>query len=581
MIFRYLRRIDWIMVACCAVLIICQVILDFRIPEYMAEITGHIKSGHSTDTVIDCGYRMLVCAFLSLAAAILTSVLVSRVSSALCRTVGNLQYRNIQKWSRKDLDSFSVASLITRSTNDINQLQQYVGRLIITLVKAPTVAVWALIKISSSTFEWTAVTLLAMVLLLTMIFLILWRGIPHLRKIRHLTDNVNENTREELEGMRTIRAYNADEKTFEKFDKSSEELRDTAVRMIRIISTIDPISASMMNFLTMSIYWIGAIVINSAYGDTGYQLKLFSDMIVFTSYASMVMSAVLMAKGVIKSSLDFAISSKRIEEVINYKPSTEYGTCKASDSPEPGSVSFDHVSFTYPNTDTEILHDVSFTIRKGETVAFIGPTASGKTTVMSLMVRLYDPSSGTVSLGGLDIREYARGELTPVLGYVPQTPVVYTGSIRNNLCFGEPADDEDLMHALRIAHLDETVDNMADGMNTRLTQHGWNLSGGQRQRLSLARVVYKGAQIYIFDDSFSALDSKTDKDLRKALFEETAGATKIIVAQRVGTIVDADRIIVLDKGSVVASGKHSELMESCELYREIATSQLEESDGKR
>ncbi len=521
---------------------------------------------------------MIACAFISLTAAVFTSVLVSRVSSSLCRTLGELQFRNIQNWSKEDLDSFSIASLITRSTNDINQLQLYVGRLIITAVKAPTVAAWAVIKIFTSTFEWTAVTFSAVVLLMAAICFILWRGTPYIRRQRKLIDGVNANVTEVLEGMDTIRIYNADGIILGKFDESSAELRDNAIRMRHIAAAISPISTSMMNFLTMSTYWIGAVVISSAYGDTDRQMMLFSDMIVFTLYATMVLSAILTAKGTITGFLDYSVSSKRIEEVICYQPSAEYGTCKASDSPEPGNVSFDHVSFTYPNTDTEVLHDISFTIKKGETVAFVGPTASGKSTIMSLIVRLYDATSGTVSVGGTDVRDYAKRELCPVTGYVPQTPVVFTGTLRNNITFGVPADDEEIMRALRIAHLDETAANMPKGLDTYLSQHGWSLSGGQRQRLAIARVVYKSAQIYIFDDSFSALDSRTDRNLRRALWGETAGATKIIVAQRVGTITEADRIIVLDKGTIVASGKHSELIESCELYREIAASQTEGSD---
>ena len=569
------------MVACCVMLIVCQVYLDLRIPEYMSEITYHLQVGDATDVVVRCGRNMLACAFISLGLAICTSVLASRVASALCRTLRELQFRRIQTWSRQDLDSFSVASLITRSTNDVYQMQQFIGRAINMVIKAPILAIWAVFKITSSAFEWTAVTAVAMVILLVAMMLIMWRGVPYIRKMQWFVDAVNAETREELEGMRTIRAYNAEQRTIGEFDRSSDDLRDNAVKAVRIMSALHPFASSMMSFLTMAIYWVGAAVINSASGDMDRQMLLFSDMIVFTSYATMVLSSVMMATGILRMLPNIIVSSKRIEEVILHESPIKDGPLKASDASDPGAVSFDHVSFSYPGTDVEVLHDVSFSVGRGETLAIIGPTASGKSTIINLIARLYDASSGTVSVGGSDVRQYAEDELSSMIGYVPQTAVVFTGSMKDNVCYGgaEGTDDE-AMRALRIAQLDDLVHRLPEGLDSDVSQHGWNLSGGQKQRLSIARAVRKDPPIYLFDDTFSALDSKTDRDLRSALSKETAGSTKIIVAQRVGTILDADRIIVLENGAVVGSGKHSELMETCDLYREIAMSQLEDFDDR-
>lgn len=569
------------MVACCVALILGQVYLDLRIPEYMSEITYRLQAGDATETIAACGERMVACAFISLALAICTSVLASRVASSLSRTLRERQFRQIEKWSRQDLDSFSVASLITRSTNDVYQIQQFIGRAISMVIKAPTIAIWALLKITSSAFEWTAVTAAAMAVLLASISLILWRGIPYVRKMQWFVDAVNAETREELEGMRTIRAYNAEERTTRGFDESSEDLRDNAIKATRFMSAMHPLASSMMSFLTMAIYWAGAGIINGAAGSTDRQMLLFSDMIVFTSYATMVLSSVMMATGILRMMPNILVSSRRIEEVINHESPIRDGPCDASDAVDPGTVKFDHVSFTYPGTDTEVLHDISFEARRGSTLAIIGPTASGKSTIINLIARLYDATEGKVEVGGRDVRDYSEEELSSMMGYVPQTALVFSGSMRYNVCYGgREKTEEEAQRAVRIAQLEELVERMPEGMDCDVSQHGWNLSGGQKQRLSIARAVCKDPQIYLFDDTFSALDSRTDRDLREALAEETSGATRIIVAQRVGTIVDADLILVIESGRIVGSGTHKELMETCDLYREIARSQLEDFDER-
>lgn len=579
MILRYLRGRDWAMIACCVTLIIGQVYLDLRIPEYMSEITYRLQTGDGTDEIAECGIRMIACAFASLGLALCTSVLSARAASSLCRTLREKQFRKIATWSRQDLDSFSVASLITRSTNDVYQLQQFIGRAINMVVKAPVLAIWALLKITSSAFEWTAVTGAAMAVLLIAISLVMWRGTPYIRKMQWFVDAVNSETREELEGMRTIRAYNAEAKTEKEFDRSSEDLRDNAVKAVKIMSLMHPLASSMMSFLTMGIYWVGAGVIEASSGNADAQMRLFSDMIVFTSYATMVLSSVMMATGILRIMPNIIVSSRRIEEVISHDSPIRDGSLYAEDALEPGAVEFDHVSFKYPGSEREALHDVTFRAEPGSTLAIIGPTASGKSTIISLIARLYDATEGSVSVGGRDVREYREDDLDSMIGYVPQTAVVFTGSMKDNVGYGGKArSDEMIERAIRVAQLSELVERMPDGMDSDVSQHGWNLSGGQKQRLSIARAVCKDSPIYLFDDSFSALDSRTDRNLREALKKETAGATKIIVAQRVGTIIDADEILVLDEGRIVDSGTHEELMAACPLYREIAQSQLEDFD---
>ena len=579
MILRYLRGRDWAMIACCVTLIIGQVYLDLRIPEYMSEITYRLQTGDGTDEIAECGIRMIACAFASLGLALCTSVLSARAASSLCRTLREKQFRKIATWSRQDLDSFSVASLITRSTNDVYQLQQFIGRAINMVVKAPVLAIWALLKITSSAFEWTAVTGAAMAVLLIAISLVMWRGTPYIRKMQWFVDAVNSETREELEGMRTIRAYNAEAKTEKEFDRSSEDLRDNAVKAVKIMSLMHPLASSMMSFLTMGIYWVGAGVIEASSGNADAQMRLFSDMIVFTSYATMVLSSVMMATGILRIMPNIIVSSRRIEEVISHDSPIRDGSLYAEDALEPGAVEFDHVSFKYPGSEREALHDVTFRAEPRSTLAIIGPTASGKSTIISLIARLYDATEGSVSVGGRNVREYREDDLDSMIGYVPQTAVVFTGSMKDNVGYGGKArSDEMIERAIRVAQLSELMERMPDGMDSDVSQHGWNLSGGQKQRLSIARAVCKDPPIYLFDDSFSALDSRTDRNLREALKKETAGATKIIVAQRVGTIIDADEILVLDEGRIVGSGTHEELMAACPLYREIAQSQLEDFD---
>ena len=580
-----LRHLSWrgrLMLAICVFLIAGQVYLDLRIPEYMGVITDHLQAGTATDVIARDGAAMVVCALLSLLLAACTAVLAARVSADLCHTLRRLLFSSVGAFSRQDVDGFSASSLITRSTNDVYQIQQFLPRAINMVVKAPMIGIMAVWKISSSSFQWTSVTVIAMIVLLAAFSVMLYRGMPYMRSMQRHVDSVNKMTREGLEGARGIRAYNAESRQQARLTEASGRLLDNSITLVRVMAPMHALASSMMNFLTLAIYWVGAGIIQSAAGP-GEQMSLFSDMIVFTSYATQIISAVMMASGIIRGLPRFMVSSRRICEVIDHVPSV-----RDPDAPVAtealGRVEFRDVTFRYPGTDREVLSGVSFVAEPGETVAVIGPTASGKSTLLSLIPRLYDVTSGSVLVDGADVRSYTFKDLNSRIGYVPQTAVVFSGTVRDNVNYGgvsDSRDDADVERALRVAQLWEFVSGLPDGLDTDLAQHGWSLSGGQRQRLAIARAVCRGPRIYLFDDTFSALDYRTDRDVRDALGRETSGATRIVVAQRVGTIMDADRIVVLDSGRVVGIGTHDELLESCPLYREIAESQTEACDARR
>ena len=582
MILRHLSWRGWLMLAACVFLIAGQVYLDLRIPEYMGIITDHLQAGTATEIVASDGARMVACALLSLLLAACTAVLAARVSADLCHTLRMRMFASVGAFSRQDVDGFSASSLITRSTNDVYQIQQFLPRAINMVVKAPMIGVMAVWKISSSSFQWTAVTVIAMVVLLAAFSAMLYRGMPYMRSMQRHVDSVNMMTREGLEGARGIRAYNAEPRQEARLAEASGRLLENSLTLVRVMAPMHALASSMMNFLTLAIYWVGAGIIQSAAGP-GEQMSLFSDMIVFTSYATQIISAVMMASGIIRGLPRVMVSSRRICEVIDHIPSVSDPAEPAVTEPR-GRVEFRDVTFRYPGTDRDVLSGVSFVAEPGETVAIIGPTASGKSTLVSLIPRLYDVTSGSILVDGADVRSYTFEELNSRLGYVPQTAVVFSGTVRDNVNYGGGSgsrDDGDVERALRVAQLWDFVSGLPDGLDTDLAQHGWSLSGGQRQRLAIARAVCRDPGVYLFDDTFSALDYRTDRDIREALDRETSGATRIVVAQRVGTIMDADRIVVLDGGHVVGIGTHGELMDTCPLYREIAESQTEASDARR
>ena len=576
MILKYLGRRDWIWVVACVAFIVCQVYFDLRIPEYMSEITDHIQMGMGSDIVARDGLAMVVCSLLSLAASLCAGAMSARTAACLSRNLRRLEFERVQSFSKQDINSFSAASLITRSTNDVYHIQEFTARGLQISVKAPIMAVWALSKINAGAFEWTAVTAIALIVLVMVIILLVKLNFPFMKRIQWLMDGVNRSTRENLEGLRVIRAYNAEGYQQEKFDRANEDLLKNNLTAVRIMAPLHPISSSLMNFLTLAIYWIGAGIIVST-SSQAEQMTLFSDMIVFTTYATQVVMSVMMLTGIFRGLPRAMVSASRIEEVIEHEPAIRDGP-GVGDTEQKGTVEFRDVAFSYRD-DREVVSDISFKVEAGQTFAIIGPTGSGKTSLVNLIPRMYEATSGSVMVDGHDVKEYGLRELRSRIGYVPQSAVIFSGSVKENVNYGEGANDrseDDIRRALDIAQASSFVDSMSEGMDSFISQHGRNVSGGQKQRISIARAVCREPEIYIFDDTFSALDYRTDRDLRAALKRETSGHTTIIVAQRIGTIMDADRIIVLENGRIVGDGDHASLMNDCPLYREIAESQLSE-----
>lgn len=576
MILKYLGRRDWIWVVACVAFIVCQVYFDLRIPEYMSEITDHIQMGMGSDIVARDGLAMVVCSLLSLAASLCAGAMSARTAACLSRNLRRLEFERVQSFSKQNINSFSAASLITRSTNDVYHIQEFTARGLQISVKAPIMAVWALSKINAGAFEWTAVTAIALIVLVMVIILLVKLNFPFMKRIQWLMDGVNRSTRENLEGLRVIRAYNAEGYQQEKFDRANKDLLDNNLTAVRIMAPLHPISSSLMNFLTLAIYWIGAGIIVST-SSQAEQMTLFSDMIVFTTYATQVVMSVMMLTGIFRGLPRAMVSSSRIQEVIEHEPAIRDGP-GVGDTEQKGTVEFRDVTFSYGD-DREVVSDISFKVEAGQTFAIIGPTGSGKTSLVNLIPRMYEATSGSVMVDGHDVKEYGLRELRSRIGYVPQSAVIFSGSVRDNINYGEGSDDrseDDIRRALDIAQASSFVDSMSEGMDSFISQHGRNVSGGQKQRISIARAVCREPEIYIFDDTFSALDYRTDRDLRAALKRETSGHTTIIVAQRIGTIMDADRIIVLENGKIVGDGDHGSLMRDCPLYREIAESQLSE-----
>ncbi|MDY7060113.1 MAG: ABC transporter ATP-binding protein [Methanomethylophilus alvi] len=575
MILKYFRKRDWALTAALVVFIICQVYLDLEIPGYMNDITYAIQTGSGTDVVKEYGTDMVLCAFLSLGFSVAAGFCATNIAASLGRTLRERQFDRVQEFSMQDMDRFSAASLITRSTNDVYHLMVFTARGLQIVIKSPILATWALLKISGKNWEWTAATAAAVVVLVAVVAVTMWYTVPRFKKIQWLTDGINRATRENLDGIRVIRAYNAEEYQQKKFDKANDDLLENNVANAHAMAPMHPITSSLNNFLTLAIYWIGAGLIAAA-GSTGDKMVLFSDMIVFSSYAMQVVSAFMLMIGIIRGLPRAMVAAGRVEEVIEAEPSIKDGGFDGVTDAE-GEVEFRDVSFSYPDAEGPAIEKVSFKVGKGQTLAIIGPTGSGKSTLVNLIPRFYDATGGQVLVDGIDVREYDQKALRRRIGYVPQSAVIFSGSVEYNVNYGDTSADRtegDVRKALEIAQGIDFVEKMEGGMDGHVSQYGRNVSGGQKQRICIARAVCKRPEILIFDDTFSALDFKTDLALRESLKRETAGTTNIIVAQRIGTIMDADRIIVLDKGKVVGDGTHDRLMKECGIYRDIAMSQM-------
>lgn len=580
-IFRYFKGKDWAFIAASVVFIVAQVWLDLKMPDYMKQITVLVQTPGSAmaDIWIQGGW-MLFCALGSLASSVVVGFFASRVAANFSKNLRAATFRKVEGFSMEEVNGFSTASLITRSTNDITQIQMIIAMGLQVLIKAPIMAVWAITKISSKAWQWTLATGITVVVLVAMILVIMAFVLPKFKKIQKLTDNLNGVTRENLTGIRVVHAYNAEEYQEQKFEKANDDLTKNHLFTMRIMAVMNSGMSLLMNGLTLSIFWIGIFVINAAGLEA--KLDIFGDMTVFSMYAMQVVMAFMLLTMIFIMLPRASVSAKRINEVLSTETKIKDGEGAEGKTSGVGEIEFRNVSFRYPNAAEDVLTNVSFTARKGETVAFIGSTGSGKSTLINLVPRFYDATEGEILIDGVNIKDYKLKELHNKLGYVPQKAVLFTGTVASNVSYGdngkEPPSEEQIKKAVAVAQATDFVEKKEGGYDSFIAQGGTNVSGGQKQRLSIARAVCKNPEIYIFDDSFSALDYKTDRELRGALKNETADATTLIVAQRIGTIKDADKILVLDEGKVVGTGTHRELLDSCEIYREIALSQLSEEE---
>lgn len=581
---KLLKKLTWkdfILAAVAFVFIIVQVWLSLTMPDYMSEITKLVQTkGSKMNDILIAGGKMLACALGSLLAAVCTSICASKISSNFSANLRGQVFHKVQSFSMEEIGNFSTASLITRSTNDITQVQMLIVMGLEVLLKAPIMAVWALCKISTKNWQWTASTGVAVVVLLSFVCVCVAVALPKFKKLQSLTDNLNRVTRENLTGLNVVRAYNAEGYQQKKFNDANDELTKTQLFANRTMGTMMPGIQMVMNALMLAIYWIGAYLISNA--QMFDKLTIFSDMIVFTQYAMQVVMSFMMLVMIFVLLPRASVSAKRINEVLDMPLSIKDGTKENGIDGKKGEVEFRNVSFCYPDAEKDVIEDISFTAHKGETIAFIGSTGCGKSTVINMIPRFYDATKGEVLVDGVNVKEYTQKALRNKIGYVSQKAVLFTGSIKSNVAYGDNGTkgftDDDVKHAIETAQAKEFVDKTEGGVDAFVAQGGSNFSGGQKQRLSIARAICRHPEILIFDDSFSALDYKTDRVLRDTLRKTCADATRFIVAQRIGTIRDADKIIVLDDGKIAGMGKHNELMETCEVYRQIAYSQLSKEE---
>ena len=581
---KLLKKLTWkdfILAAVAFVFIIVQVWLSLTMPDYMSEITKLVQTkGSKMNDILIAGGKMLACALGSLLAAVCTSICASKISSNFSANLRGQVFHKVQSFSMEEIGNFSTASLITRSTNDITQVQMLIVMGLEVLLKAPIMAVWALCKISTKNWQLTASTGVAVVVLLSFVGVCVAVALPKFKKLQSLTDNLNRVTRENLTGLNVVRAYNAEGYQQKKFNDANDELTKTQLFANRTMGTMMPGIQMVMNGLMLAIYWIGAYLISNA--QMFDKLTIFSDMIVFTQYAMQVVMSFMMLVMIFVLLPRASVSAKRINEVLDMPLSIKDGTKENGIDGKKGEVEFRNVSFCYPDAEKDVIEDISFTAHKGETIAFIGSTGCGKSTVINMIPRFYDATKGEVLVDGVNVKEYTQKALRNKIGYVSQKAVLFTGSIKSNVAYGDNGTkgftDDDVKQAIETAQAKEFVDKTEGGVDAFVAQGGSNFSGGQKQRLSIARAICRHPEILIFDDSFSALDYKTDRVLRDTLRKTCADATRFIVAQRIGTIRDADKIIVLDDGKIAGMGKHNELMETCEVYRQIAYSQLSKEE---
>lgn len=572
-----LRRREWTMAAACAVLILGQIYFDLSLPDYMSDLTVLIKTPDSTlADILHTGLEMLGCTLASAVLCVICGYLTAKVAAGFSFSVREAVFRKITDFGQQEMMAFSIPSLINRTTNDITQVQMLTAMGLQILIKSPIMAVWAIIKIVGKSWTLSAITAGFVAALLVMMVVIIGVVVPRFRRVQKLTDRINLVARENLNGINVVHAYNAEDYQNAKFQRGNEELMHTQLFNQRAFAFLMPGVTLAMNALSLVIYWVGASIVNGvSAADTAARLATFSNIVVFGTYATYVIMSIMMMVMIIMLIPAAQVSAQRINEVLETRNSLTQGT--RTDAPEAGTVEFRDVSFHYPSSDKNVLEHISFTARRRETVAFIGATGSGKTTLVSLAARFYDATEGQVLVDGVDVRDYTFDALYDRVGYMTQKAVLFSGDIRSNVLFGASRggnSDEDVQKALDLAQASEFVDRMPGGIRAPIAEGGTNVSGGQKQRLSIARALARRPEILVFDDSFSALDYRTDAKLRAGLDRELKDTTRLIVAQRIGTIRNADKIIVLDEGKMVGMGTHRELMQTCPVYQEIARSQL-------
>ena len=577
-LLKSFRKKEWLITIVSVCLIVMQVWLELKMPDYMSKVTILVQTEGSkmSDILINGGY-MLLCAFGSLVGAVIVGYLIALLSAGFSKKLRGKLFRKVEEMSMSEVKEFSTNSLITRTTNDITQVEMFVGFGLQLLIKAPVTAIWAITKILNKSWEWSAVTAVAVVILLVVIGILTIIVLPKFKIVQKLTDKLNEVTRENLTGIRVVRAFNAEDYQEKKFKNVNDDLTNLQLFNQKSMSIMSPVMYLIMYMLTLIIYFIGAYLIKDAM--MADKIALFGDMVVFSSYAMQIIMSFLMLAMIFMILPRAQVSASRINEVLDTDISVKDGNVETKK--EVGTIEFKNVSFKYPDAEEYVLRNISFKANKGDTVAFIGSTGSGKSTLVNLVVRFYDVTEGEILVDGINIKDYKLEYLYKLIGYVPQKAVMFNGTVNSNIAYGDAKEvitDNRIKEAAKVAQADDFVSKMDDGYTSHIAQGGTNVSGGQKQRLAIARAIAKNPEIYIFDDSFSALDYKTDAVLREELKKYMKDATSLIVAQRIGTIMNADKIIVLDNGTSVGVGTHEELLKSCEVYKEIALSQLSKEE---
>lgn len=580
-ILKNMKKKDIISIILIIGLISSQVYLDLKIPDYMSTITRLVQTeGSKIHDIILNGSYMLLCAFGSLASAVVTGYIISKLSSNFSLNIREKLFDKVQNLSMNEIKKFQTSSLITRTTNDVTQVEMIIAMGLQMLIKSPITAIWAITKILNKSWQWSAITASAVLILLIMITILVTIVMPKFKKVQKLTDQINNKTRENIKGIRVIRAFNAEKYQENKFEETNNELTNNQLFTQKAMSFMSPIMYLIMYGLTLAIYFVGAYIIKDA--QMIDKLPLFTDMVVFSSYAMQIVMSFLMLSMIFMIYPRASVSIKRINEVLETENTVKEGTKNVKETQIKGEVEFKNVSFKYPGADEYVLENISFVAKNGETVAFIGSTGSGKSTLINLVPRFYDATEGEILIDGINVKEYTEESLYNKLGYIPQKAVMFSGTVLENIAYGKnkrgKISKEQVQEAIKIAQAEEFVLKMDKQYESDIAQGGTNISGGQKQRLAIARAIARKPEIYIFDDSFSALDYNTEKTLRHELKKYTKNATNLIVAQRIGTIMNADKILVLDQGKCVGIGTHKQLLKTCKVYKEIALSQLSKEE---